>query len=248
MRTPRASAAAAAALIVLAACTTTQATPTSAPPAGSDPATSTAPSPTLAPSPTPIPDVEVPLAVVTGFTNLKSEITAAEVDAALAADTLLHACEVFADVNPVARCLPAAEITARLEANPADLAFLPWHLVTPTVKVLPVDGADMFGSAEARSMPYPYTTTVSADLGWPPYDVGQIRTMISPGNMCHDRGPAHAALVVGLGWDWVFGGGTAVYNGFNAEGGISTINVVPTGNEGAMAELLRSGDVTIAEI
>ena len=248
MRTPRASAAAAAALILLAACTTTQATPTSAPPAGSDPGTSSAPSPTLAPSPTPIPDVEVPLAVVTGFTNLKSEITAAEVDAAIAADTLIQTCEVFTDVNPVARCLPAAEITAHLRANPADLAFLPWHLVTPTVKVLPLDGADLFGSAEARSMPYPYTTTVSADLGWPPYDVDQIRTLISPGNYCHDRGPAHAALVVGLGWDWVFGGGTAVYNGFNPEGGISTVNVVPTGNEGAMAELQRSGDVTIAEI
>jgi poly-gamma-glutamate capsule biosynthesis protein CapA/YwtB (metallophosphatase superfamily) len=46
----------------------------------------------------------------------------------------------------------------------------------------------------------------------------------------------------------VFGGGTAVYDGFNPEGGISTINVVPTGNEGAMAELVSSGDVTIAEI
>ena len=186
--------------------------------------------------------------MVTGFNNLKSVITAAEVDAAIAADTLIQNCELLTAVNPVPRCLATAEIVPHLEANPTDLAFLPWGMVTAEIKVLPVDGADLFGSAEARSKPYPYHATVSGDFGWEPYDVGRIRTMISPGNMCHDRGPAHAALVLGRGWDWVFGGGTAVYNGFNAEGGINTVNVVPTGNEGAMGELLRGGDVTIAEI
>jgi hypothetical protein len=189
----------------------------------------------------------VPLAVVTGYTNLKSDITAAEVDAAIAGGTLIQPCEANA-AEPAPGCMPAADIPAHLRANPPALAFLPWGLVSADIKVLPVDGADLFGSSEARAMPYPYTATVSADLGWEPYDAGRIRTMISPGNMCHDRGPAHAALVVGNGWDWVFGGGTAVYNGFNPEGGISTINVVPTGNEGAMGALLRSGDVTIAEI
>ena len=230
MRIPRA--APLVAVILLAACTGIQPPPSTTPP----------------PTPTPIPDIEVPLAVVTGFTNLTSEITAAEVDAAIAADTLIQNCELFTAVNPVPRCLATAEIVPHLKANPTDLAFLPWGMVTAEIKVLPVDGADLVGSDEARSKPYPYHATVSADFGWEPYDVGRIRTMISPGNMCHDRGPAHAALVLGRGWDWVFGGGTAAYNGFNAEGGINTVNVVTTGNEGAMGALLRSGDVTIAEI
>ena len=190
----------------------------------------------------------MPLAVVTGFTNLTSDITAAEVQAAIDADTLIQNCELFTAVNPVPRCLPATEITAHLQANPTDIAFLPAGLVGPLIKVLPVDGADLFGTEEARSKPYPYTTTVDATMGWEPYDVADIRTMMSPGNSCPDRGPAYAAITLGRGWDWVFGGGTAVYNGFNAEGGISTVNVVPTGNEGAMGRLMSSGDVTFAEM
>jgi poly-gamma-glutamate capsule biosynthesis protein CapA/YwtB (metallophosphatase superfamily) len=204
--------------------------------------------PTATPVPTPPPDVEIPVAVVTGYTNLKSVITAAEVTAATDAGTVVHPCEAVESQQPAPRCLPAAEIIPHLKANPLDLAFLPWGLVTPEVKVLPVDGADLFGSAEARTMAYPYSVTVPAELGWEPYDAARIRTVISPGNMCHDRGPAHAALTLGRGWDWVFGGGTAEYAGFNAPGGISTIRVVPTGNQGAMAELVSSGDVTIAEI
>ena len=247
VRRPRASAAAILA-ILLSACTmldTPAGTPsTSASPDGT-PAPAASAQPTATPSPTAAPDVEVPLAVVTGYTNLKSDITGAEVDAAIQANTLVQPCETVADG---ARCLPAGEIASHVNGNPAELAMMPWHLVTPEVKVLPVDGADLFGSAEARGMPYPYNATVAAELGWLPYDATQMRTMISPGNMCHDRGPAHAALVLGRGWDWVFGGGTAVYNGFNPEGGISTVNVVPTGNEGAMAALLRGGDVTLAEI
>ena len=241
------------AFLVLSACTLVE----SPAPAGSagataadTPAPATSGTPTASPSPTPEPDVEVPLAVVTGYTNLKSDITAEEVEAALLADTLINTCppRPLGAVDPEPRCLNADEVIPHLKANPQDLAFLPWNLVTPEVKVLPVDGADLFGSEEARTQPYPYTVTVPADFGWEPYDVSRIRTMISPGNMCHDRGPAYAAITLGRGWDWVFGGGTAVYDGFNPEGGVSTINVVPTGNEGAMAELLRGGDVTIAEI
>lgn len=236
-------------LLVLSACTLLETPATPSPSGSADAAPSaTAAEPTGTPSPTPEPDVEVPLAVVTGYTNLKSDITADEVDAAIAADTLIQNCELHAAVDPLPRCLDVDEIIPHLEANPQDLAFLPWGLVTAEVKVLPVDGADPFGSEEARTRAYPYTVTVPADFGWEPYDESTIRTMISPGNMCHDRGPAHAAITLGRGWDWVFGGGTAVYNGFNPEGGVSTINVVPTGNEGAMAALLRSGDLTIAEI
>lgn len=241
---------AALALSVVAACTLME-SPGPSPSAGdasSEAPTATPAEPTATPSPTPEPDVEVPLAVVTGYMNLKSDITAAEVSAAMDADTLIQNCELFTAVNPVPRCLNADEVIPHLKANPQDLAFLPWNLVTPEVKVLPVDGADPFGSADARTAEYPYVATVAPELGWEPYDVSRIRTMISPGNMCHDRGPAYAAITLGRGWDWVFGGGTAVYDGFNAPGGVSTINVVPTGNEGAMAALLRSGDLTIAEI
>lgn len=244
-------------LVILSACTLVESPAPSAStgePASQAPAETAEATPTESPSPTPEPAVEVPLAVVTGYTNLKSDITAAEVDAAATANTLINTCTSMplGVADPEPRCLDADEIVSYLKANPEDIALLPWSLVTAEVKVLPVDGADLFGSQEARSQPYPYTVTipagVAAEAGWEPYDPSRIRTLISPGNMCHDRGPAYAAITLGRGWDWVFGGGTAVYDGFNAPGGVSTINVVPTGNEGAMAALLRSGDVTIAEI
>ena len=241
------------ALLVLSSCTLVESPAPSGSAgatAGESAAATAEASPSAPPTPTAEPDVEVPLAVVTGYTNLKSDITAAEVEAALLANTMFNTCppRPLGAADPDPRCLNADEIIPHLKANPQDLALLPWSLVTPEVKVLPVDGADLFGSDEARTQPYPYTVTVPADFGWEPYDESRIRTVISPGNMCPDRGPAYAAITLGRGWDWVFGGGTAVYDGFNPEGGVSTVNVVPTGNEGAMAALLRSGDVTIAEI
>ena len=247
------------AALVLSACTLVE-SPAKSPSAAESPSAGETPvgtpsasvtaAPTASPSPTPQADVDVPLAVVTGYTNLKSNIAAAEVDAAAVANMLINTCppRPLGAVDPEPLCLNADQIIPHLKANPQDLALLPWNLVTPEVKVLPVDGVDLFGSEEARTQPYPYRVAVPADFGWEPFDVSRIRTMISPGNMCHDRGPAYAAITLGRGWDWVFGGGTAVYNGFNPEGGVNTVNVVPTGNEGAMAALLRGGDVTIAEI
>src|SRR5918999_2060255 len=69
-------------------------------------------SPTPSLTPTLVPPVEVPLAVVTGFTNLKAVTTVAEAHAARGAGTLIQACDVVAGVDPAPRCLPAADITA----------------------------------------------------------------------------------------------------------------------------------------
>jgi poly-gamma-glutamate capsule biosynthesis protein CapA/YwtB (metallophosphatase superfamily) len=76
---------------------------------------------------------------------------------------------------------------------------------------------------------------------------------MSLGDSCPDRGVAFAAITQGLGWEWVFGGGTAEYtavypnpapvgavgNGFNI------VDAVRTGNEGAVAELVSGADVTL---
>ena len=89
------------------------------------------------------PTVDVPLVVVTGYTNALASVTKAEMDAMiLAGDALIQACEFFTAANPVPRCLPAAEIVAHVEANPTEVALVPAGLVVPTIKVVPVDGAD----------------------------------------------------------------------------------------------------------
>jgi poly-gamma-glutamate capsule biosynthesis protein CapA/YwtB (metallophosphatase superfamily) len=214
--------------------------------------------PTVAPTPTatPLPTVEVPLAIVTGYTNGVSAVTEAEVQAWIdAGDTIIQPCELFPAVNPVPRCLAADEIVPFLVANPAELAMLPAGLVDPTIKVLPVDGADLFGGPAARSMPYPFTATVglSPELeGWV-HDPKSIRTLMSLGDSCPDRGVAHAAITLGRGWDWVFGGGTAEYTAVypnpappgTVGNGFNIVDAVPTGNEGAVAELVSGADVTL---
>jgi poly-gamma-glutamate capsule biosynthesis protein CapA/YwtB (metallophosphatase superfamily) len=223
--------------------------------ASADASPSETPSPTATPSPTPDPEVEVPLAVVTGYTAATASITLEEVRAA--ADTIRVPCGVRSYLDRAVvdggDCLDAAEIADLLNAAPQDqplLALLPPSMVTPDVKVLPVDGADLFGGPEARAADYPVTGTA---IGAEPYDPDEIRTLMSLGDSCPDRGVAYAAITLGRGWDWVFGGGTAEYtavypnpvpagyvgNGFNI------VDAVRTDNEGAVAALVSGADVTL---
>ncbi len=240
-------------LLVLSACLSDQPTPSDSPTSPGTPGPT--PTPTPAPTPTPIPEVDVPLAVVTGYISNRTSITLADVEAATA--TILVPCEVveYLGVRPSegGDCFRAPEIADQLNTAPQNaplLALLPPSLVTPDVKVLPVDGADLFGGPEARAAEYPLHGRA---IGLDPYDPADIRTLISLGDSCPDRGVAFAALTEGRGWDWVFGGGTAQYTavypnpvppGFVGNG-FNIVDAVPTGNEGAVAELVSGADVTL---
>jgi poly-gamma-glutamate capsule biosynthesis protein CapA/YwtB (metallophosphatase superfamily) len=240
----------AAVLLILAGCGSSPPSP-SAPAASPLPDPTPTPSPTATPTPTLVPQVEVPLAVVTGFTNLKATITLDELSAANA----IVPCEttVLSIALEGDDCVAAAEIVAAVEADPARIALLPAGLVTPVIKVLPLDGADLFGGPAAREEAYRLTGTVAG----PPepwlHDPAQIRTLISLGDSCPDRGVAHAAITNGRGWDWVFGGGTAAYTAVypnpappgHVGNGFNIVDAVQTGNEGAVAALVSGADVTL---
>ena len=238
--------------VLLAACTSTEPTPTGGDPDASADGSVGPATPAETPSPTPVPEVDVPLAVVTGYGSPRASVTRAEVEQAIGGDTIIRPCELSA-VDPSPICVPAADIAAHVVANPGELALLPAGLVVPTVKVLPVDGADLFGNAEARALPYPITGRVMGPPdGWA-HDPAEVRTLISLGDSCPDRGVAFAAITQGRGWDWVFGGGTAEYTavypnpvppGFVGNG-FNIVDAVPTGNEGAVAALVSGADVTL---
>jgi poly-gamma-glutamate capsule biosynthesis protein CapA/YwtB (metallophosphatase superfamily) len=237
---------------LLAGCSTTTPDP-SATPVPSEPAVSATARATPVPTPTPIPEVDVPLAVVTGYTNSLASITEENVRAAIEADTLIQACEFFTAVASVPRCLDAAAIPAHLVANPADVALIPAGLVVPTIKALPVDGADLFGDAEARGRPWPFTMPMAGPPDEWLLDVANVRTLMSLGDSCPDRGVAYAAVTLGRGWEWVFGGGTADYTavypnpvppGFVGNG-FNIVDAVPSGNEGAVAALVSGADITL---
>jgi len=240
--------------ILVAGCTMTTPgpTPTSTAEAPGASVSATA-TPTPAPTPTPVPEVQVPMAVVTGYSNPLASMTETEVRAALDAGDVVTPCEAPMGIEPVPACVNAADIPGHLAANPADLALIPAGLVVPTIKALPVDGADLFGNTEARGRPWPFTATVAG----PPedwlLDVANVRTLMSLGDSCPDRGVAYAAVTLGRGWGWVFGGGTADYTavypnpvppGFVGNG-FNIVDAVPSGNEGAVAALVSGADITL---
>lgn len=236
--------------LVLAACLSTS-------PDATDPSPIVTPSataeptgrPTPTPSPTPEPAVWIPLAVVTSYTDVRHAITLNELETA----NVLVPCEVddlSLGLTGDGECVPVDEMAARIAEVGGLIGLLPPADVVPTLKVLPVEGADLFGNDAARAMPYPITGTM---LGVEPYDPDEIRTLMSLGDSCPDRGVAFAALIEGRGWDWVFGGGTAEYTavypnpvpeGFVGNG-FNIVDAVPTGNEGAVAELVSGADVTL---
>jgi poly-gamma-glutamate capsule biosynthesis protein CapA/YwtB (metallophosphatase superfamily) len=210
------------------------------------------PEPTPTPSPTPEPVVEFPLAVVTGYTNLRDDIALDELLPVLNAPT----CGIDVNILPPTGgdCLEPDEIAEWLKGNPNGIALLPPGLVEPATKVLPVDGADLFGGPEARSRPYPISgEAIGLPEEWTGYDPGLVRTLISLGDSCPDRGVAFQAITLGKGWGYVFGGGRARYlrvypnpaPAGQVGNGYLIVDAVADGDPGAVARLVSGADVTI---
>ncbi|HEX9633868.1 MAG TPA: CapA family protein [Candidatus Limnocylindria bacterium] len=213
------------------------------------------PEPTPTPSPTPEPVVEFPLVVVTGYTNLRATITLEELRATTG---VIRPCDTdastFEDFIELPDCLPADEIANHLAANPAAMALLPPGLVEPATKVLPLDGADLFGGPTARSQDYPLVGhAIGLPEEWTDYDPEQVRTLISLGDSCPDRGVAFQAITLGKGWDYVFGGGRARYlrvypnpaPAGQVGNGYLIVDAVADGDAGAVARLVSGADVTL---
>ncbi len=225
-------------------------------------------SPSPEPSPTPAAAVDVPLAVVTGITNLTSVITVDELVALADAGELVMPCGVDV-VEPALGtsedCVSADEIAAQLESEQARVALLPPGLVEPATKVLRIAGdgpfglfgADLFGDPEARAEDYPvlgsaFPNDPALEEGWLAYDSSEIWTLTNIGSLCADRGAAYEAVTQGRGWDWAFGGGTAEYEVPAVvdppdDGPYFPVQPVDPGNDGVTASILERSDVAIAD-
>jgi poly-gamma-glutamate synthesis protein (capsule biosynthesis protein) len=184
------------------------------------------PTPTPQPTPTPAPTPTVfPIAVVVRFDDARPSITPESLAAAENAGQLLIPCEVSGltlggvalAIPTVTKCLPADQIVAYIHKTAKTIALLPPGLVSPSVKVLPIGQADLFGSPTHRALPYPLTAQTSTAASWTAYDAGDVRTLISTGDTCPDRGVSLLAVTKKKGWSWVLAGGSVKYTSFHMD-------------------------------
>ncbi|MEO8273291.1 MAG: CapA family protein [Chloroflexota bacterium] len=257
-------------LAILAGCDTG---PTAAPSVGASAVAPTlppgvTPAPTVLPTPTAAADF--PLAVVTGLTNHRANVTLDDL-ATLAADGKLEVpCGIAVMEPPITvlsqpPCVAADQVAAAIEKDQTLVALLPPGLVEPSTKVLPIAGdspyglfgPDLFGDPESRAMPYPVKGRITGDStidpAWTAYDATQVWTLNETGSLCADRSGAHQAVTLKKGWDWVFDGGTAKYKGPPIPNpkpppGIDRhpiVRPIETGNAGLTSQLIRRADVTL---
>ncbi len=208
------------------------------------------------------PSIAFPIAVATRFDDPRPKIEPETLRAEAALGRLLVPCEISGAtldgldlLSGTAPCLPAMAITAALGGGAASLALLPPGLVSPSVKVLPIGRADLFGGPGSRSLPYPLLATLpmpggpnATDRlpGWWAYDATQVRTLISTGDTCPDRGTSHQTVVLGKGWQWAFAGGTAGYRTFRHSFWHWAVPVASRNPDaGATAALLADHDVAV---
>jgi hypothetical protein len=244
--------------IVVAACGSTTSSPTASGPTPTPWSPTPAPaSPSASPTPTASPTpagIVFPIAVVTRYDDARPNISAAQLLETALAGKILVPCEASnftlnGTIVPFyggTTCLPAAEIAARMVAIPKSLALLPPGLVTPSVKVLPIGTADLFGSPKHRAEAYPLNAITATPAAWTAYEVADIRTLISTGDTCPDRGVSFQAVTSGKGWDWTLSGGTVKYGKlYWSYWNWKVPTIGRTGNPDAVAELISDNDVGV---
>jgi poly-gamma-glutamate capsule biosynthesis protein CapA/YwtB (metallophosphatase superfamily) len=147
--------------------------------------------------------------------------------------------------------VPADQVTAGLGPGSSRLALIPPALVTPRVKVVALEGADLFGEKPARSLPYPLVVATPAmwPAAWSRWKGTDVRVIVTTGVNCPDRGVSHQTVVLGRGWDWLAAGGTARYTGthWDARFGWTVVDAVRTGHAGAVRDLIRNADVAVSD-
>jgi hypothetical protein len=229
-------------------------TPTPWPTVTTPAAVTASPSLTATPSPTaPHPAVFF-AAVATRYDDTRTSLSLSDVGAAVAAGKMLIPCEFEAigtsiislTVAPSTGCVPLADMTTRIHDTEGSLGLLPPGLVSASVKVLAIGSADLFGAPSKRSQPYPLYAQSEVAGDWAGYSASDIRTLISTGDTCPDRGVSYMAVTFRKGWDWVLDGGGARYRGLKMSDWDWPVPILSrTGAAGQTSALISDNDVSV---
>jgi poly-gamma-glutamate synthesis protein (capsule biosynthesis protein) len=214
------------------------------------------------PSPSPSPDpVEIPVVLVADVREPRVGISVEALRTALDSATIPLTCGLTeltlaaaSVAAPAASCLDPTQLVGHVRAQPGRLGILPAALVTPAVKVLRVGGADPFGGPSIRGIASPLAATaIDPPAAWLAFDPTEVRTLVSTGDTCPDRGVSHQTLVLEKGWDWALDGGTATYTGSHMDrrftgpngDGWPVIEARRNGDSGAVRRLISDAEITL---
>jgi poly-gamma-glutamate capsule biosynthesis protein CapA/YwtB (metallophosphatase superfamily) len=121
--------------------------------------------------------------------------------------------------------------------------------VTPAVRALSLDGVSLFGNDRLADMgEWPLRAVVLDDS--PAWDPTAAWTLVAAGDILLDRGVARQVFALDKGPDFPFDGGTARITSIRccSSFGWPVPTTERTGNRGAVRELLRGGDLTMANL
>ncbi len=200
-----------------------------------------------------------PLAVVTGFDNYKlNAISTTTLVAKLKAKTVLVPCGAEVAIAAAlkttttgwAACVAPTRMTASLPRSSTKVGLLPPGLVGPGLKVVPLNGADMFGEGPQRAKLYPLIIASPGwSTTWTKFDVNDARVILTTGVNCADRGVSRQTNTFHKGWPWLLNAGTARYTGthFDNRLGWNVVDAVRTGNLGAIKSLIKNADIATSD-
>lgn len=221
----------------------------------------TTPGPTGTPAPTG--DVAMPIVPVVGFWSTAMDISTADLKSALQGQSATYkkvsvsapdrdalGLTLGVTIDGAVETGDAAEVISTVKGGA--LGLMRASDVGPSVRALSIDGKALFGESRVKqTTEWPLVLTVQAplDQAW---DQTKTWTLLAGGDMFLDRGVRRMVVAHGNDADYPFDGGTARVTGHHCCGVYVTIHPVAdvelTGNKGAVRNLTKNADLTIANL
>ena len=217
--------------------------------------------PTSAPPSTPPPGIA--LVPIVGFWSTDRSLSTDRLRAALAGrdrrfrlvvvgdpDLAALAAGLGIQAGPRVRQLSPKAVVAAVQGRRDVLGFIRAADVRPSVRALGVDGRTLFGNARVRSLAeWPLTiagSSQAASAGPASFDPLTTWTLVAAGDVMLDREVYRRAVLLGLGADFPWNGGTAKIVGRACcSAGLTFVKGVRTGSAGAVVALFRDADLAL---